>query len=227
MRDLNNNFFPGWEERHPNVTRGSIGQAQGEARFISEILGLYMVALFAMYALIAVAFGSYFLPLLIMVAIPFAYMGAVYGHFIFGMNMTLFSYFGIGAAAGVVVNDNLVLVDYMNRLRAKGVDAYTAVVEAGVARFRPILLTTITTFVGLMPMMLDRTIQAQFLQPTVIGLAFGVFFAIFVTLILVPALYGIGEDIHIRASRFKQNMKARLRRWFGWFGGDRAQEPAE
>ena len=224
MRDLRNNFFPGWEERHPNVTRGSIGQAQGEARFIGEILGLYKVALFAMYALIAVAFGSYFLPMLIMVAIPFAYMGAIYGHFIFGMNMTLFSYFGIGAAAGVVVNDNLVLVDYMNRLRAKGVDAYTAVVEAGVARFRPILLTTITTFVGLMPMMLDRTIQAQFLQPTVIGLAFGVFFAIFVTLILVPALYGIGEDIHIRASRFKQNMKARLHRWFG---GSRAVEPGE
>jgi multidrug efflux pump subunit AcrB len=211
MKDLNENFFTDWEKRHPTATRGAIGQAEGEARFMSSLVGLYITALFAMYALIAVAFRSYFTPILVMVAIPFAYMGAIYGHALFGMNITLFTYFGVGAAAGVVVNDNLVLIDYLNRLRAKGIDPITAVVEAGVARFRPILLTTVTTFVGLMPMMLDRTTQAQFLQPTVIGLSFGVLFALFVTLLLVPAMFGIGVDIHARASGFKQRVKGIFR----------------
>ncbi|MCK5041980.1 MAG: efflux RND transporter permease subunit, partial [Sphingomonadales bacterium] len=214
MSDLNENFFEDWEKRHPTATRGAIGQAEGEARFMSDLASLYIVALFAMYALIAVAFRSYFTPILVMVAIPFAYMGAIYGHAIFGMNLNLFTYFGVGAAAGVVVNDNLVLVDYLNRLRAKGIDPLTAVVEAGVARFRPILLTTVTTFVGLMPMMLDRTTQAQFLQPTVIALAFGVLFALFVTLLLVPAMFAVGVDIHARASGFKQRIKNLFRAIF-------------
>ena len=214
MTDLRENFFEDWEKRHPTATRGAIGQAEGESRFMSDLASLYIIALFAMYALIAVAFRSYFTPILIMIAIPFSYMGAIYGHAIFGLNLNLFTYFGVGAAAGVVVNDNLVLVDYLNRLRAKGIDPFTAVVEAGVARFRPILLTTVTTFVGLMPMMLDRTTQAQFLQPTVIALAFGVFFALFVTLLLVPAMFGIGVDIHARASGLKQRVKNLFRYLF-------------
>jgi len=154
-----------------------------------------MIAFFSMYALIAIAFRSYFLPLLVMTAIPFGFMGAVYGHLIFGVSMALFSYFGIGAAAGVVVNDNLVLVDLIGRLREKGSDAVDAVVEAGVTRFRPILLTSVTTFVGLMPIMAERSTDAQFLKPAVLALAFGVAFALFVTLLMVPALYCIGEDI--------------------------------
>ena len=109
--------------------------------------------------------------------------------------MAMFSFFGIGAAAGVVVNDNLVLVDYVERLRKKGMQASSAVIEAGVARFRPILLTTVTTFVGLIPIMMARSTDAQFLKPAVIALAFGVLFALFVTLFLVPSLYCIGDDI--------------------------------
>ncbi len=171
------------------------GQAEQEEFFLGEVISLYTVALFAMYALIAVAFRSYWLPLLIMTAIPFGFMGAVYGHLLFGIPMAMFSYFGIGAAAGVVVNDNLVLVDYIGRLRESGKMPFDAVEEAGVHRFRPILLTTVTTFVGLLPIMAERSIDAEFLKPAVLALAFGVLFALFVTLLMVPALYCIGEDI--------------------------------
>jgi multidrug efflux pump subunit AcrB len=207
MKDLDDNFFPDWKKAHPGVTLGAVGQAEGEAQFLQEVMSLYLVALFAMYALIAIAFRSYWEPLLIMTAIPFAFMGAVYGHMAFGVSLALFSYFGIGAAAGVVVNDNLVLVDYLNRLRHNGMEPMQAIVEAGVARFRPILLTSVTTFVGLVPMMLERSTQAQFLKPTVIALAFGVAFALFVTLFLVPSLYGIGIDVQRRMSRIWLGVK--------------------
>jgi multidrug efflux pump subunit AcrB len=148
-----------------------------------------------MYALIAIAFGSYFLPLLVMTAIPFSFTGAIYGHLLFDMSVSMYSYFGIGAAAGVVVNDNLVLVDRIGKLREQGLSALEAVAESTVQRFRPILLTSVTTFVGLMPLMAERSIDAQFLKPAGIALAFGVLFALFVTLLLVPALYCVGEDL--------------------------------
>lgn len=175
---------------------------------MKEVTSLYLLAFFVMYWLLAVAFGSYTQPLLIMTAIPFGYMGAVYGHLIFGLSMALFSYFGIAAAAGVVVNDNLVLMDYVNRARAQGLNATQAILEAGQERFRPILLTTVTTFVGLIPMMAERSIQAQFLHPAVISLAFGVLVALAVTLYLVPSLYCIGEDVSESWSR-------RIKRWRG------------
>jgi multidrug efflux pump subunit AcrB len=126
---------------------------------------------------------------------PYAYVGAVYGHAALNMTMAIFSYFGIAAAAGVVVNDNLVLIDYTNRLREKGVEPLKAIVDAGVTRFRPILLTTVTTIVGLTPMMFEKSIQAKFLIPIVVSLMGGVFVAFFVTLLMVPALYAIGVDI--------------------------------
>ncbi|MCA0901267.1 efflux RND transporter permease subunit [Microbulbifer agarilyticus] len=210
MKDLNENFFPDWEARYPGIVRGAVGQAEGEKRFIQEVLGLYTMAFFAMYSLLAVAFRSYFQPILILIAIPFAFVGAILGHGVMGITMAIFSYFGIAAAAGVVVNDNLVLMDHCNRLREKGMEPIKAVVEAGVARFRPILLTTVTTIVGLLPMMLERSIQAAFLQPIVVALAFGVFVAFFVTLLLVPAMYGIGIDISNLASRTKNAVKRKL-----------------
>jgi multidrug efflux pump subunit AcrB len=193
--DMSEQFLPGLEERFPGLVILKGGQAESEEFFLNEIISLYTVALFAMYALIAVAFRSYWLPLLIMTAIPFGFMGAVYGHLFFGVSMAMFSYFGIGAATGVVVNDNLVLVDYIGRLRDEGLPHDRAVEEAGVHRFRPILLTTLTTFIGLIPILSERSINAEFLKPAVIALAFGVLFALFVTLLMVPALYCIGEDI--------------------------------
>ena len=208
MKDLNENFFPDWEKRYPGISRGAVGQAEGEKRFIQEVIGLYTMAFFAMYSLLAVAFRSYFQPILILVAIPFAFVGAIFGHAVMGMTMAIFSYFGIAAAAGVVVNDNLVLMDQCNRLRDRGMEPMKAIVEAGVSRFRPILLTTLTTIAGLMPMMLERSIQAAFLQPIVVALAFGVFVAFFVTLLLVPALYGIGMDIGAVAARVKGFLKS-------------------
>ncbi len=212
MKDLNENFFPDWEKRYPGIIRGAVGQAEGEQRFIKEVMGLYLIAIFAMYTLLAVAFRSYWQPVLIMVAMPFAFVGAIVGHAALGMTMAIFSYFGIAAAAGVVVNDNLVLMDYCNRLREKGMPEREAIVEAGVARFRPILLTSVTTIVGLLPMMLDRSIQAAFLQPIVIALAFGVFFAFFVTLLLVPAMYGIGIDVTESFARTRERISVRLQR---------------
>ena len=197
--DINMNvtdtFLPLLAEKYPGLIISKSGRQEAEEEFMNEIVALYLVAFFSMYALIAIAFRSYFLPLLVMTAIPFGFMGAIYGHLLFGVSMALFSYFGIGAAAGVVVNDNLVLVDYIGRLRDQGKHFVQAVIDAGVNRFRPILLTSVTTFVGLMPIMAERSTDAQFLKPAVLALAFGVAFALFVTLFMVPALYCIGEDI--------------------------------
>ena len=212
MKDLDENFFPEWEERYPGIIRGAVGQAEGEQRFIKEVMGLYLIAFFAMYTMLAVAFRSYWQPILILIAMPYAFVGAIVGHAVLGMTMAIFSYFGIAAAAGVVVNDNLVLMDYCNRLREQGLSAREAIIESGVIRFRPILLTSVTTIVGLTPMMLERSIQAAFLQPIVIALAFGVFFAFFVTLLMVPALYGIGLDISEFFARLKDRIGRKLNR---------------
>jgi multidrug efflux pump subunit AcrB len=216
MKDLNENFIPEWQKRYPGLDHGPVGQAEGEARFIKEVMGLYLIAFFVMYAMLAVAFHSYWQPILILVAMPYAYVGAIYGHAALNMTMAIFSYFGIAAAAGVVVNDNLVLIDYTNRLRDKGLKPLEAIVEAGVVRFRPIMLTTATTIVGLTPMMLERSIQAKFLIPIVVSLVFGVFTAFFVTLLMVPALYAIGIDVAAYRARVKQRVR-------GWFGREAGQ----
>ncbi len=193
---LDDDYFDEFDARHPTVTRGNIGRAQGQAEFMEEILILGLIAIGVAYFLIAVAFKSYFEPILILfAAIPFCFTGAMVGHLIMGLSLSLFSYLGIMAAAGVAVNDNLVLIDYINKLRDKGMDGAEALIEAGTKRFRPILLTSITTFVGLMPLMMEQSIQAKYLVPVGVGLSFGVLFALFVTLFFVPALYTIGADI--------------------------------
>jgi multidrug efflux pump subunit AcrB len=194
-KEVNDNFLPSLEAQFPGLVILRGGSQEAEAEFFEEITSLYTVAFFVIYALIAVAFRSYALPLLIMTAIPYGFMGAVFGHLLFGLPMALFSYFGIGAAAGVVVNDNLVLVDYIRRREDDGLSPLEAVLDAATNRFRPIFLTTVTTFVGLIPIMLERSTDAQFLKPAVLSLAFGVFFALFVSLLMVPALYLVGWDI--------------------------------
>jgi len=206
--DVNDNFIDDFAARHPGLLVEKSGRLEAEEEFFSEIGALYVIALFSMYALIAIAFSSYFLPLLVMTAIPFSFMGAIYGHLLFDMSMSMYSYFGIGAAAGVVVNDNLVLVDRIGKLRDQGRSALDAVVESTVQRFRPILLTSVTTFVGLMPLMAERSIDAEFLKPAGLALAFGVLFALFVTLLLVPALYCIGEDLKRGSASAKARIKA-------------------
>ncbi|MBV5258269.1 efflux RND transporter permease subunit [Synechococcus moorigangaii CMS01] len=194
-QQINEEFFPAWRERYPGVSVGAIGQAEGEAEFMGEIVILQIIMIGMMYVLLAVAFRSYAQPLMIMTAIPFAFAGAVFGHLALGVPFALFSMFGVGAAAGIVINDNLVLVDFVNRLRERGVGAFQALVDAGVQRFRPILLTSVTTFIGVLPMIAERSTAAQFLKPMVVSLGFAVMFALFLTLFMVPALYAIGVDI--------------------------------
>ena len=193
-RSVKEGFIPELVATYPGLEVLEGGSKEKEAQFFSEISTLYTIALFVIYALIAVAFRSYSLPLLIMTAMPFGFMGAVFGHLLFNEPMALFSYFGIGAAAGVVVNDNLVLIDYVRRLEREGLSSPEAIVTSAVSRFRPIFLTTVTTFVGLIPIMAEQSTSAQFLKPAVLSLAFGVFFALFVSLLLVPAMYLVGHD---------------------------------
>ena len=147
------------------------------------------------YVLLAVPLRSYVQPIVIMSAIPFGIVGAVWGHMIMGMSLTILSMFGLVALTGVVVNDSLVMVDFINRNRKTRAELHIAVRQAGVARFRPILLTSLTTFLGLFPLMMERSMQARFLIPMAISLAFGVVFATFITLVLVPAGYMVTEDI--------------------------------
>ncbi len=205
MEDYRTEFVPEWQRRHPEASLAQRGDAEEQAEFLTDIVPLFLTALFVMYMLLAIAFSSYWQPALIMTAIPFGFMGAAFGHALFGIDFALFSFFGVGAAAGVVVNDNLVLIDYVNRLRAQGMGAFGALVKAGVGRFRPIMLTSFTTFIGLLPIMFERSTDAQFLKPTIVSLAFGVAFATAVTLIFVPAMYAVGADI------------ARFYRW-AWTG---------
>lgn len=205
MQSFYKDFLPEWRKRHPDASIAQRGDQEEQAEFMLEFLSLYGVALIAMYMLVAIGFNSYWQPILIMTAIPFGFMGAAFGHFLFGLDFALFSFFGVGAAAGVVINDNLVLIDYVNRLRAQGMGAFEALLKSGVERFRPILLTSVTTFFGLLPMMFSRSTDAQFLMPTIVALAWGTFFALFVTWFLVPSLYVVGVDI------------ARFYRWL-WTG---------
>ena len=188
-------FWEDFERQFPDVERANAGGFEQQQEFFAELLLLGGFALLAMYILLAVAFNSYVQPFLLMTALPFAYCGAVFGHWMFGVDMAMFSIFGIIAAAGVVINDNLVLVDFVNRRRAEGVGAVQALVDAGVSRFRPILLTSVTTFVGVLPLIAERSVQAQFLKPMVISLGCAVAFALFVSLLLVPAMYAVGVEV--------------------------------
>jgi len=156
------------------------------------------LAMLIVYALMAIPFRSYFQPLLVLTAVPFGIMGAIFGHAIFDWQISMFSLLGVIAAAGVVVNDNLVLIDRINQYRASGHTLVESLLEGGHDRFRPIILTSLTTFVGLLPIMFETSVQAQFMIPMVISLAFGVLFATGVTLLLVPCLYLLGEQIAAR-----------------------------
>ncbi len=194
-QDLEQNYYQFFDARHPQVNRVDVGERQDQNEFNQEVSVLFLIVLVGMYFLLAIAFRAIFQPLLILISIPFCLVGAVIGNLIMGVSLGLFSVFGIIAAAGVVINDNLVLIDYVNRLRREGMGAFQALVEAGTARFRPILLTSVTTFIGVLPMMMERSTQAQFLKPMVVALAFAIVFALFLTLFLVPALYALGSDI--------------------------------
>ena len=155
----------------------------------------YILALMGIFLLLASQFRSYIQPIIIMMAIPFGLIGAVLGHLVMGMQFTMVSMFGIVALSGIVVNDALILIDFINRTVRSGMDIDKAVVESGKARFRPVLLTSITTIAGLFPLLLERSFQAQFLIPMAVSISFGLLAATLLTLLYVPALYLIVRDI--------------------------------
>ena len=181
---------------YPSVNYSFEGEQREQRDTLSSLFKNLALALFVVYVLLAVPFKSYLQPLIIMSAIPFGFTGAVIGHIIMGMNLAVLSIIGIVALSGVVVNDSLVMVDFINRYkRDDGKTSLEAALAAGPRRFRPILLTSITTFVGLFPLLIEKSVQAQFLIPMAISLAYGVLFATLITLILVPTSYLIIEDI--------------------------------
>jgi multidrug efflux pump subunit AcrB len=172
------------------------GEERAKQESLASLRTNFVIALLAIFALLAIPFRSYSQPLIIMSVIPFGFVGAVAGHLVMGLELSLLSFFGMVALTGVVVNDSLILVDLVNRERRRGVPLDVALRTAPLRRFRPIILTTLTTFFGLTPMLLETSLQAQFLIPMAVSLGFGVVFATVITLILVPVTYRILEDAH-------------------------------
>ena len=204
IADLQARILPEVLAAHPGVFYTFEGAQAEQADAVGGLQRGFILSLLMIFALLAVPLRSYVQPLIIMAAIPFGLVGAIWGHLALGLDVTMMSMFGLVALTGVVVNDSLVMVDFINRKRLIHGDIEVAVREAGVNRFRPILLTSLTTFFGLAPLMVERSMQAAFLVPMAVSLAFGVLFATFITLILVPVSYLILHDF-----------KRAMRRTFG------------
>jgi len=194
---------------YPGTTYSLEGIQAEQRKAFAGLIRWYPVALFVIYTLLAIPLRSYLQPLIIMSAIPFGLVGAIAGHLIMGKDLSFMSVEGMIALTGVVVNASLVMVHYVNGLRAAGVPVRQAVVEAGVARFRPIILTSLTTFAGLTPLLLETSVQAQFLVPMATSLAFGVLFATAITLFIVPSGYLILEDLRELPGRLKTRGRAK------------------
>jgi multidrug efflux pump subunit AcrB len=200
IAEIKENFLPTLMEKYPGLSWGISGVAEEEEKLKVSMTVGFSLALFGIYALLAIPTKSYLQPLIIMGVIPFGVIGAIIGHWLTGFPLSMMSMMGVIALSGVVVNDSLILVDYANKAVADGSDRYSAVLRAGSRRFRAILLTSLTTFCGLAPMLLERSAQALEIVPMAISLAFGIVFATVITLLLVPSLYMILDD---------------LDRWFG------------
>jgi multidrug efflux pump subunit AcrB len=199
--DLETNILPRMREEHPEVRFALEGEALEDREFLAGVLRSFIIALFLIYALLAIPFRSFAQPLIVMAAIPFGFVGAILGHIIMGYDITMISMFGIVGLSGVVVNDSLVLIEATNRMQEAGRSHLEAITTAGQLRFRAIILTSVTTFGGLTPMILERSLQAKFLIPMAAGLGFGVLFATGITLLLIPCLYMILEDIRVAFGR--------------------------
>lgn len=196
VRDVKNNLVPGLLEKYPSVEfRLSGGTRETNEYFVKMAVAL-LAGCFMIYGLLAVPLRSYIQPIVIMSVIPFGFIGAVFGHMLFDVTINILSSLGIVALAGVVVNDSLILVEFANRGRAEGLSTEEAILKAGTKRFRAILLTTLTTFVGLFPILFETSVQAQFVIPMALSLSFGILFASVITLVLIPCLYLVVESNH-------------------------------
>lgn len=204
-KDIRDNFIPQLLRQYPLVRSEVSGRIQDEIDSANEQTRDFVISLLVIFSLLAVPLKSYSQPLMIMTVIPFGVVGSVLGHLILGMDLNTLSVFGIIAAAGVVVNDSLVMVDYVNNARKSGIPLHEAVMHSGSKRFRAIMLTSLTTFIGLVPIVFFETsMQAKIVIPMAVSLSFGVLFATVVTLILIPSLYVIIEDIKRVVKRKKK-----------------------
>jgi multidrug efflux pump subunit AcrB len=194
LLDLRTSVLNSLVNDFPGLTYDLEGEEKERKDSMNSMGKGFLLALLLIYTLLAIPFRSYLQPFIIMSAIPFGFVGAILGHLIMGFNLSILSMFGIVALTGVVVNDSLLLVNFANERRRAGVDLVQAIIEAAQRRFRPIVLTSLTTSLGLTPIILEKSMQAQFLIPMAISLGFGILFATLVTLLVVPSLYLILED---------------------------------
>lgn len=192
---LKEEFFPNMKAQYPNISTSPSGEIEQRMKSMQSLIRGFAISIILIFILIAIPLKSYTKPLIIMSVIPFGIIGALLGHYIIGIPVSILSVFGILALSGVVVNDSLVFVCRITDLRAEGVSLVDACRRAGGDRFRAILLTSLTTFFGLAPLLLEKEVQAQFLKPMVASLAFGILFATVITLILLPTLMIIARDI--------------------------------
>lgn len=208
--DVQMKVIPEMLTRYPAVEFRLQGNSKDEQDAMWSLLQGLLFALIAIYALMAIPLKSYSQPLIIMSVIPFGMVGAVVGHLVLGQAVSVLSICGIIALAGVVVNDSLIMVDFVNRARAEGRSLIDSVLKSGSERFRAIILTSLTTFMGLMPIVFERSLQAQVVIPMAISLAFGILFATVITLLLIPALYMILDDFKSLFKRKKKRIDVEL-----------------
>ncbi len=197
-RKVQSKFVTELKEKYPDVELSLTSSGHEKRIAFDQIMIGFLISLFGIYALLAIPLKSYVQPLIIMGVIPFGIVGAIFGHFLMDAAISAISLFGIIALSGVVVNDSLLMVDYVNNAVAEGKDSVTAAVESSMARFRAILLTSLTTFFGLAPMLLEPSVQAQMVMPMAISLSSGIVFSTVITLILVPVLYVVAADVRAR-----------------------------
>ena len=192
---MQDNFLPELFAEFPYVQVRWEGQQEQTQESVRSLLRATGVALLAMFVLLTMQFKSYMQPFLVMAIIPFGLVGAVLGHLVMGLPLTLMSFFGLVALTGVLVNDSIVLIDFINRRVRSGVPVNEALIESGKRRFRPVLLTSITTIAGLSPIMFEQSFQAQILVPMAVSLSFGLMTATLLVVILVPSFYRIYLDV--------------------------------
>ena len=191
------NLLPGLQQRYPGLDIKLSGESEEVGTLMVSLLIGFALALFGIYGLLAIPLRSYLQPLIIMGVIPFGIIGAVFGHIVTDLSFSMMSFFGVIALSGVVVNDSLIMVDFINSAIDRGERLIDAVVDSGCQRFRAILLTSLTTFFGLLPMLMEDSLQAQFVIPMAVSLGFGIIFATVITLILIPCLYIVLEDVKV------------------------------
>jgi multidrug efflux pump subunit AcrB len=194
-KEIEENILPRLKDRYPGLRYTIAGEGKEQRESMADVMRGFVIALILIYTLIAIPLRSFGQPVVIMSAIPFGIIGAIFGHMVMGMNLSIMSLFGVVGLSGVVVNDSLILFAEINRLRREGLETFDAIIRGTSVRFRPVILTTLTTFAGLIPIITERSVQARFLIPMALTLASGVLFATLITLVLVPCGYRIMEDI--------------------------------